>query len=126
MTYSINKSNLNTIFIKILTIVIINFKLLLHMENKCAICQDEIFASCHCANCEGNGPLLWSSPTLRTLNLRTCHLRTLIMLTLLFAHIAVAHIEFAHFLNCALAYCANLKLRILNLRTCSNNKVSNN
>ena len=28
------------------------------MDNKCAICQDEIFASCHCANCEGNGPLL--------------------------------------------------------------------
>ena len=33
----INKSNLYTIFIKILTIVIINFKLLLHMKNKCAI-----------------------------------------------------------------------------------------
>ena len=28
------------------------------MENKCAICDDEIFASCHCDNCEGNGPLL--------------------------------------------------------------------
>ena len=28
------------------------------MENKFAICQDEIFASCHCANCDGNGPLL--------------------------------------------------------------------
>ena len=58
MIYSINKSNLNTIFIKILTIVIISFKLLLNMENKCAICQDEIFASWHCAHCEGNGPLL--------------------------------------------------------------------
>ena len=38
--YSINKSNLNTIFIQILTIVIINFKLLLNIENKCAICQE--------------------------------------------------------------------------------------
>ena len=58
MTYSINTSNFNTIFIKILTIVIINFKLLLNMENKCAISQDEIFAYCLCANCEEIGPLL--------------------------------------------------------------------
>ena len=58
MIHSINKSNLNAIFIKILTIVINNFKLLLNMENKCAICQDEIFALWHCADCEGNGPLL--------------------------------------------------------------------
>ena len=28
------------------------------MENKCAISQDEIFAYCHCANCEEFGPLL--------------------------------------------------------------------
>ena len=48
---------------KNLTIVIINFKLLLNMENKCAICQDEIFASCHCANCQGNG-FLFSHATL--------------------------------------------------------------
>ena len=58
ITYSINKSNLNTILIKILTIVTINFKLLLNIKNKCAICQDKIFASFHCANCEGNGLLL--------------------------------------------------------------------
>ena len=29
------------------------------MENKCAISQNEIFAYCHCTNCEENGPLLY-------------------------------------------------------------------
>ena len=47
--------NFNCYLILPLILIIL---ILIHMENKCAICEDEVFASCHCENCEGNGPLL--------------------------------------------------------------------